>query len=140
VKPAAYGLGLILLALPFTARADMDLVAKREICRQEARARIAPKAKIMTDEYRRIVERRNALVDQCMLRVFVARKAPPVLLKAVQQGAVQARRDTLFLQVGKKPSPVMEHAERGNWKAGSRRTLKSKKIKRSHRNKLIRHR
>jgi hypothetical protein len=134
VKPAAYGLGLILLALPFTAQADMDLVAKREICRQEARARIAPKAKIVTDEYRRIVERRNTLVDQCMLRAIVVRKTPPVPPKTVQQGAAQARRESLVLQVGKKPRPVVERAERRAGKADSMRTLKIKKIKASRRN------
>jgi hypothetical protein len=61
-------IALACLALPSEAKADEDLVAKREACRQEAKERIAPKSRTGTDAYRRIVERRNAHVVLCMSR------------------------------------------------------------------------
>jgi hypothetical protein len=78
VKAAAFGLGFVLLVLPFAARSDENLVAKREACRLEARLAIAPKGKIGVDSFRRIVERRAARVSQCMDRAFVARKDAPL--------------------------------------------------------------
>ncbi|MEE1654899.1 hypothetical protein VB618_01720 [Microvirga sp. CF3062] len=78
MKAAAFGLGVILLVLPFAARSDENLVAKREACRQEARLAIAPKGKIGVDSFRRIVERRVSHVSQCMDRAFVARKDAPL--------------------------------------------------------------
>jgi len=78
VKAAAFGLVFGLLVLPFAARSDENLVAKREICRQEARLAIAPKGKIGVDSFQRIVKRRVAHVNQCMTRAFVARKDAPL--------------------------------------------------------------
>jgi hypothetical protein len=78
VKAAAFGLGFVLLVLPFAARSDENLVAKREACRLEARLAIAPKGKIGVDSFRRIVERRVAHVSQCMERAFVARQDAPL--------------------------------------------------------------
>jgi hypothetical protein len=78
VKAAAFGLGFVLLVLPFAARSDENLVAKREACRQEARLAIAPKGKIGVDSFRRVVERRIAHVNQCMDRAFVARQDIPL--------------------------------------------------------------
>ena len=78
MKAAAFGLSLIVLALPFAVRADEDLVAKREVCRQEARARIVSKGRVGIDEFRRIVERRAAHVTQCMSRAIVARSDYPL--------------------------------------------------------------
>jgi hypothetical protein len=79
VKLAAYGLCLILLALPSAVRSSENLVDKREACRVEARSRIVPKGKIKVDDYRRIVQRRAAYVTQCIGRTMVARSnaAPP---------------------------------------------------------------
>jgi hypothetical protein len=90
VKAAAFGLGFVLLVLPFAARSDENLVAKREACRQEARLAIAPKGKIGVDSFRRIVERRAAHVSQCMTRAFVARKDVPLPPKrALATGSVR---------------------------------------------------
>ncbi|MBM6593231.1 hypothetical protein [Microvirga pudoricolor] len=68
MRLAASILALACLAFASEAKADEDLVAKREFCRQEAKDRIAPKSRTGTDAYRRIVERRNAHVAQCMTR------------------------------------------------------------------------
>ena len=78
MKAAAFGLGFVLLVLPFAARSDENLVAKREACRQEARLAIAPKGKIGVDSFRRVVERRAAHVGQCMTRAFIAHKDTPL--------------------------------------------------------------
>ena len=78
VKVAAFGLGLILLVLPFAAHSDENLVDKREACRQQARLQIAPKGKIGVDGFRRIVERRALHVQDCMSRPFVARSVQPL--------------------------------------------------------------
>ena len=71
-------LSLCLLVLPFAAKADENLVAKREACRQEARMRIFPVGKIGVDEYRRVVERRRAHGNQCMKRTGIALQDLPV--------------------------------------------------------------
>ena len=76
MKPATL-LGLILLVLPFAARADENLVAKREACRMDARMRIFPKGKISVDGYQRIVELRNAHVTQCMAGALKPPPLPP---------------------------------------------------------------
>ena len=78
MKAAAFGLGFVLLVLPFAARSDENLVAKREACRQEARLAIAPKGKIGIDSFQRIVKRRVAHVSECMTRALVARKDTPL--------------------------------------------------------------
>jgi hypothetical protein len=78
VKAAAFGLVFGLLVLPFAARSDENLVAKREACRQEARLAIAPKGKIGVDSFQRIVKRRVAHVSQCMTRASVLRKDAPL--------------------------------------------------------------
>ena len=78
MKAATFGLGFVLLVLPFAARSDENLVANREACRQEARLAIAPKGKIGLDSFQRIVKRRVAHVSECMTRAFVARKDTPL--------------------------------------------------------------
>ena len=78
MKAAAFGLGFVLLVLPFAARSDENLVAKREACRQEARLAMAPNGKIGVDSFQRIVKRRVAHVSECMTRAFVARKDTPL--------------------------------------------------------------
>jgi hypothetical protein len=95
---------LIVLITPLSARADENLVAKREVCRQEAKARIAPKTKIAVDEYRRIVERRNAHVSGCMARALIVRKDPPSPLKPTQQALGLAQRNIVLVQVREKHS------------------------------------
>jgi hypothetical protein len=104
VKLAALGLFLITLVAPSSARADENLVAKREVCRQEAKTRIAPKAKIAVDEYRRIVERRNAHVSECMTRAFIVRKDPLPSPKPTRQELGQAQRTIVLVHVRKKDS------------------------------------
>jgi hypothetical protein len=61
--------------LSYAAKADEDLVAKREACRTEAKERIAPRSNTGTDAYRRIVERRNTYVAQCMAKPRMAKPA-----------------------------------------------------------------
>lgn len=80
MKPAALMLGAMLLALPGVARADEDLVAKRETCREEAKQRITirGKTKVAVDEYRRLVDRRNAHVNDCMIRTRIAHETSPL--------------------------------------------------------------
>ncbi|WP_262028623.1 hypothetical protein [Microvirga sp. Mcv34] len=78
MKLAAYGLCLILLALPSAVRSSENLADRREACRVEARSRIVPKGKIKVDDYRRIVQRRADYVTQCIDRTVVASSyAPP---------------------------------------------------------------
>ena len=91
MKAATFGLGFVLLVLPFAARADENLVAKREACRQEARLAIAPKGKIGVDTFQRIMKRRVEHVSQCMARAFVAGKdAPLPPRKAPATGTVRS--------------------------------------------------
>jgi hypothetical protein len=98
VKLAALGLSLVILILPFSTRADENLVAKREACRLEARTRIVPKTKIAVDDYRRIVERRNAHVSACMARAFAVVKEPPLPPRPAQPELAQAQRNTILAQ------------------------------------------
>jgi len=129
VKSAAFGLGLILLALPFSVCADENLVAKREACRQEARTRIVPKGKIGVDEYRRLVERRNVHVSQCMARVVVS-KAPPPPPKKVAQDTTEIRGASVISPSKKKSHRAAQRAERRKLKVASIRTSKGKRLKR----------
>jgi hypothetical protein len=129
VKPAAFGLGLILLALPFASKADESLVARREACRQEARARIAPKGKIGVDGYRRIVERRNAYVSQCMTRVLVAQKEPSLPPKRVFDATTRTHQASVSTPVKNKSRRIAERAERRKLKQASAMTPKSKKFR-----------
>jgi hypothetical protein len=131
VKLAAFGLGLFFLALPFNVQADENLVAKRELCRQEAKARILPKAKIGVDGYRRIVERRNEHVSECMARVVVTRNDVRLPAKRALREVTQTSSNSVVRQVRKKkPHQVSERAERRKLKAASLRTIKGKRLKR----------
>jgi len=60
--------------------AGEDLVAKREACREEAKQRITirGKTKVATDDYRRLVERRTAHVNDCMIRTRIAHEGSPM--------------------------------------------------------------
>jgi len=80
MKPAALMLGAILLGLPTVVQADEDLVAKRDACREEAKQRITirGKTKVAFDEYRRLVERRNVHVNDCMIRTRLAHEPSPM--------------------------------------------------------------
>jgi hypothetical protein len=120
VKAAALGLGLILLALPFAAQSDENLVDKREACRQQARVQIAPKGKIGVDGFRRIVERRAEHVKECMNRPFVARSDQPLPPKrAVDASGVHQEPAT---------GSVRKKASAGV-KAAGRRTLQTRSVK-----------
>jgi hypothetical protein len=128
VKPAALGFSLILLALPFASRADENLVAKREACRHEARVRVVPKGKIGVDEYRRVVERRNVHVSQCMTRVSVARMDPPLPPKKVLEDASSGYQISLIAPVRKKSQRIAKRPSRGTLKTASIRTSKGKSL------------
>jgi hypothetical protein len=103
-------LSLCLLVLPFAAKADENLVAKREACRQEARMRIFPVGKIGVDEYRRVVERRSAHVTQCMTRTGIALKDLPVPPKRDLQSSPGSVRSEA--QVLKEPARLVRSAQR----------------------------
>ena len=118
MKSAAF-LSLILLALPFAAEADESLVARRELCRQEARVSIVPKGKIGFDEYQRIVERRNAHVDQCMTRTFGVFKQPPLPPRKDVPKVSDARQETRLDDGRKKPRGVAQGARSRGLKATS---------------------
>ena len=133
MKLAALGLSLILFALPFAPRADENLVAKREMCRQEAKARVAPRAKMGIEEYRRIVDRRKVHVDECMTRVVVAQRDLPLPPRRAVEGAAQGRQDLLIVTVRKKPERAARRAERRQLKTASIKPLKGKRLKRSRR-------
>jgi hypothetical protein len=79
MRPTALLLGAILTGLPMTAGAGEDLVAKREACRDEAKQRITirHKTKVAVDDYRRVVELRNAHVRDCMIRTRIAHDVSP---------------------------------------------------------------
>ncbi len=111
MKPAAF-LGLILLVLPFASRADENLVARRELCRQEARVSIIPKGKVGVAEYQRIVERRNAHVDQCMTRAFGVLKQVPLPPKKELPKGLDTLQETRILTVKKKSRRVAQRVER----------------------------
>jgi len=120
---------LILLALPFASRADENLVAKREACRQEARGRIAPVGKIGIEEYRRIVERRNAYVSQCMTRVAVAHKDLPLPPKRVLDDAPEGNQVSLVIPVKEKSRRLAKRVERKKLKVVSLKFVKGKSLK-----------
>jgi hypothetical protein len=108
LKPAAL-LGLILLVLPFASRADENLVAKREACRQDARMRIFPKGKVGVDGYQRIVDLRNAHVTQCMAGAL---KPPPLPPKREIAKVKDDGRETPLLAGRKKSRRMAQRAER----------------------------
>jgi hypothetical protein len=127
VKAAAFGLGFVLLVLPFAARADENLVAKREACRQDARLAIAPKGKIGVDSFRRIVERRVIHVSQCMERAFVARKDAPLPPQRALAGALDRYQAPATGSVQSEPSKTAESAGRRKLKTASPEIRKGKK-------------
>jgi hypothetical protein len=100
---------LILLVLPFASKADENLVAKRESCRQDARMRIFPKGKIGVDGYQRIVERRNAHVTQCMMGAIKPLPLPPrrEALKVLDAG-----QEARILSVKKKSGRIAQRTAR----------------------------
>jgi hypothetical protein len=79
MRPTALLLGAILTGLPLTVDAAEDLVAKREACREEAKQRITVRnrTKVAVDDYRRVVELRNAHVQDCMIRTRMAHDVSP---------------------------------------------------------------
>lgn len=129
VKSAALGFGLILFALPFASRADESLVAKREACRQEAKVRIAPVRKIGIEEYRRIVERRNAYVGQCMGRAFVARKDPQLPPKKAVEKTTDRVSASVAAPVQGRSHRVAKRTERKRLKTVSAKPHKGKRLK-----------
>jgi hypothetical protein len=129
VKLAASGLCLILLALPFAARASEDLVAKRETCRVEARSRIAPKRKIEVDDYRRIVERRAAYVTQCIGRTVVARSNAPLPPQRVLDDATGNIRQRVVASSRNESRRLAGRESRHKAKMASTRTAKAVKLR-----------
>jgi hypothetical protein len=127
VKAAAFGLGFVLLVLPFAARSDESLVAKREACRQEARLAIAPKGKIGVDSFRRIVERRVAHVSQCMDRAFVARKDAPLPPRKAPGDALDRYQAPATGSVRSGSARTAESASQRRLKAASTGIFKVKK-------------
>jgi hypothetical protein len=125
VKLAAYGFCLILLALPFAARASENLVAKREACRLEARSRIVPKKKIEVDDYRRIVERRAAYVAQCLNRTVVARSDAPLPPQRVLSDTTDNGR-SLVASSRNEPRRIAERANSHRPKTASIRAANTK--------------
>jgi hypothetical protein len=114
--------------MPFASHANENLVAKREACRLEARTRIVSKGGMGFDEYRRIVERRNAHVSQCMARVVVARAELPLPLKIRSEASdVSAVSSVRFGK--KKAQKISSHGQRRRVKTGSLRTSKGKRLK-----------
>ncbi|WP_230531843.1 hypothetical protein [Microvirga roseola] len=138
MKPAVFGLGLILLALPSAAQADENLVAKRETCRAEARKRIAPAGKVDVEEYRRIVERRSAHVSQCMTRIVVARQEAPLPPRRVLQDAAEVAETPVVAPPERKPRRILKRAERRKVKVASIRSSKATKAARPKSKKLRR--
>lgn len=126
---AAALFALILFALPSASRADENLVAKREACRQEARVRIFPRGKFGIDEYRRTVERRNTYVSQCMGRTAVAQQDLPLPPKREIEVATDVERVSVIAPVRKKPQRVAKRAERRKIKVASIRKAKGKRLK-----------
>jgi hypothetical protein len=109
---------LILLVLPFSSKADENLVAKRESCRQDARMRIFPKGKIGADEYQRIVGLRNAHVTQCMMGALKPSPLPP---RREASKVPDAGQETRIFVVSKKSRRVAQRVERRRPKARLRR-------------------
>ena len=108
LKPAAL-LGLILLVLPFASKAEENLVAKREACRQDARMRIFPRGKVGVDGYQRIVELRNAHVTQCMAGAL---KLPPLPPKREVAKVKDDESESPLLSGRKKSRRMAQRAER----------------------------
>ena len=126
MKVAAFGLGLILLVLPFAAQSDENLVDKREACRQQARVQIAPRGKVGVDGFRRIVERRTAYVSDCMSRPFVAGNVQPLPPKRARD-ASNSDQEPATGSVRKKASVIMRSPEGRKLQTRSVRTLEGKK-------------
>jgi hypothetical protein len=129
VKLAAYGLCLILLALPSAVRSSEDLVAKREACRVEARSRIAPKRKIEVDDYRRIVERRATYVTQCINRTVLARGSVPLPPQRVLDDATGDGRQRVVASGRSEPRALAGRASRAKPKMASLRASKTAKLR-----------
>ena len=127
MKTAAFGLSLIVLALPLAARADENLVAKREACRQEARVRIVSKRRVELDEFRRIVERRAAHVTQCMSRTAVARIDHPLPPARTIDGAPGRHQEPTTGSVGTTRPQSLKRGDGRKQKLSSRRLAKGKK-------------
>jgi hypothetical protein len=126
VKVAAFGLGLILLVLPFAAQSDENLVDKREACRQQARQQIAPKGKIGVDGFRRIVELRALHVQECMSRPFVARSVQPLPPKRVLD-ASGGHHDSPTGSIREKTPAIKKSVEDRKLQTRSAKSLKGKK-------------
>jgi hypothetical protein len=127
VKAAAFGLGFVLFVLPFAAKSDENLVAKREACRQEARLAIAPKGKIGVDSFRRIVERRTAHVSQCMERAFVARQGAPLPPRKALADTPDRHQAPATGSVRSQSGKTAESAGRRKLKKAAAGSLKGKK-------------
>ena len=127
VKAAAFGLGLIALALPFAAQSNESLVAKREACRLEARARIASQGRVGIDGFRRIVERRAAHVTQCMSRAVVTRIDPPLPPVRSLNDAPHGHRRVMTESVRKTSPRSVRNADQRKLKLSSIRMFKDKK-------------
>ncbi|MBM6581401.1 hypothetical protein ILT44_14490 [Microvirga sp. BT689] len=126
VKVAAFGLGLILLVLPFAAQSDENLVDKREACRQQARLQIAPKGKVGVDGFRRIVERRAGHVRDCMSRPFVARVVQPLPPRRAPDAA-GGQQEPATGSVGKKAPLIVKGTGGRKLQTRSVRSLKGRK-------------
>ncbi|WP_114945477.1 hypothetical protein [Microvirga calopogonii] len=128
VKLAAYGLCLILLALPSAARSSENLADKREACRIEARSRIVPKGKIGVDDYRRLVERRAAYVTRCIDRTVVASSTAPLPPQRVLDDAPADGQLAAASSLGKARHKA-ERAKPHRTRAASVRTPKATKAR-----------
>jgi hypothetical protein len=127
VKAAASAFCLVLLTLPVAAQSSESLVAKREACRVEARARIVPKRKVEVDGYRRIVERRAAYVSQCLERSVVVHNDHPLPPRKVLDDA-SAASASITVSPRKEPRRAAG-VERRKPKASPFRIVKTKAVK-----------
>jgi hypothetical protein len=137
VKVAAFGLGLILLFMPFAAQSDENLVDKREACRQQARLQIAPKGKVGVDGFRRIVERRAVYVSECMSRPFVAGNVQPLPPKRARD-ASNSDQGPATRSVRKKASVIMKSPEGRKLQTRSVSSLKGRKSAAKNRGRVSR--
>jgi hypothetical protein len=142
VKAAAFGLCLILSALPSAARPSENLVAKREACRLEAKKRIVATGKIQVDDYRRLVDRRAAYVGRCLNRTLEASSNVPLPAQEVLDDAKDAKHEQVIAPARKEPRRITKRVERKKQKVATVRTIKGKKTLKkkklrfsSHRNK-----
>ncbi|MBA1158035.1 hypothetical protein [Microvirga mediterraneensis] len=129
MKLAAYGLCLILLALPSAVRSSENLADKREACRIEARSRIAPKGKIKVDDYRRIVQRRATYVTQCIGRSVVASSNAPSPPRRVLDDATAGGGRPAAASSPVKPQREAGRAKPSRTKVASTRTAKAAKAR-----------